>query len=160
MWKVPEENQIEIRIALIQHEGYDSHIITNDVSVLKLDEPLEFNEWANSSSFAVKWWKFSRYVQPLPLAPKGDDPAGGTICINSGHQKPQCVFCDVQNQETDKSEIPTHRLGIHQSQLSGSNAKQVAGKKCSVFYRTRVRWLGMLVSDSLTHWLTNWLTPV
>ena len=25
-----------------------------------------------------------RYVQPLPLAPKGADPAGGTICINSG----------------------------------------------------------------------------
>ena len=28
----------------VQHEGYDSSIITNDVSVLKLDEPLEFNE--------------------------------------------------------------------------------------------------------------------
>ena len=27
-----------------QHEGYDSSIITNDVSLLKLDEPLEFNE--------------------------------------------------------------------------------------------------------------------
>ena len=25
-----------------------------------------------------------RYVQPLPLAAKGDDPVGGTICINSG----------------------------------------------------------------------------
>merc|ERR1712192_127801 len=34
----------------------------------KVDEPLEFNE----------------YVQPLPMAPKGDDPAGGTICVNSG----------------------------------------------------------------------------
>ena len=44
-----------------------------------------------------------------------------------------CFSCDVQNQEIDKSEILTHRLGIHQSQLSGSNAKQVAGKKCTVF---------------------------
>ena len=44
-----------------------------------------------------------------------------------------CFSCDVQNQEIDKSEILTHRLGIHQSQLSGSNAKQVAGKKYSVF---------------------------
>ena len=26
----------------------------------------------------------NRYVQPLPLAAHGDDPAGGTICINSG----------------------------------------------------------------------------
>merc|ERR1711971_541148 len=43
-----------------KHEGYDSSIITNDVSLLKLDEPLQFNE----------------YVQPLPMAPKGDDPAG------------------------------------------------------------------------------------
>jgi len=51
-----------------RHENYDHNIITNDVSILKLDEPLEFNE----------------YVQPLPLAPKGDDPAGGTVCINSG----------------------------------------------------------------------------
>merc|ERR1711971_683170 len=51
-----------------KHECYDSSIITNDVSLLKLDEPLEFNE----------------YVQPLPMAPKGDDPAGGTICVNSG----------------------------------------------------------------------------
>ena len=28
------------------------------------------------------------------------------------------------------------------------------------FYRTRVRSLGMLVSDSLTNWLTDWLTAV
>ena len=27
---------------------------------------------------------YLRYVQPLPLAAKGDDPVGGTICINSG----------------------------------------------------------------------------
>jgi len=51
-----------------QHEGFDPYIFSNDVSLLKLDEPLEFNE----------------YVQPLPLAAQGDDPAGGTICINSG----------------------------------------------------------------------------
>jgi len=51
-----------------QHEGFDPAIFTNDVSLLKLDEPLEFNE----------------YVQPLPMAAKGDDPVGGTICINSG----------------------------------------------------------------------------
>jgi hypothetical protein len=37
------------------HEAYDSHVITNDVSILKLDAPLQFNE----------------YVQPLPLAESG-----------------------------------------------------------------------------------------
>jgi len=66
---LPEDTIQKRKVAdMWKHEGYDSSIITNDVSVLKLDEPLEFNE----------------YVQPLPLAPKGDDPAGGTICINSG----------------------------------------------------------------------------
>merc|ERR1712181_165779 len=28
--------------------------------------------------------EFNEYVQPLPLADQGDDPVGGTICINSG----------------------------------------------------------------------------
>jgi len=50
------------------HESWDDQIITNDVSVLKLDEPLEFNE----------------YVQPLPLAAKDEEPVGGTVCSNSG----------------------------------------------------------------------------
>merc|ERR1712055_335707 len=51
-----------------KHESYDGEIITNDVSVLKLDEPLEFNE----------------FVQPLPLADKDEEPVGGTACLNSG----------------------------------------------------------------------------
>jgi hypothetical protein len=38
------------------HEDYDSTVITNDVSLLKLDEPLQFNE----------------YVQPLRLAETGE----------------------------------------------------------------------------------------
>jgi len=56
------------------HDGYGGRISifstdhSNDVSLLKLDQPLEFNE----------------YVQPLPMAPKGDDPAGGIICAISG----------------------------------------------------------------------------
>jgi hypothetical protein len=41
--------------AMWMHEAYDSHVITNDVSILKLDAPLQFNE----------------YVQPLPLAESG-----------------------------------------------------------------------------------------
>merc|ERR1712130_902952 len=66
---LPEDTIQKRKVAdMWKHEGYDSSIITNDVSLLKLDEPLEFNE----------------YVQPLPMAPKGDDPAGGTICVNSG----------------------------------------------------------------------------
>merc|ERR1711997_167361 len=66
---LPEDTTQKRKVAdMWKHEGYDSSIITNDVSLLKLDEPLEFNE----------------YVQPLPMAPKGDDPAGGTICVNSG----------------------------------------------------------------------------
>ena len=39
------------------HEDYDSRIITNDVSVLRLDQPLEFND----------------FVQPLRLAENGED---------------------------------------------------------------------------------------
>jgi len=50
------------------HEEFDPTVFTNDISILKLDEPLEFNEW----------------VQPLPLAAMGADPAGGTVCVNSG----------------------------------------------------------------------------
>jgi len=64
------EDTVQTRnvVEMWKHESYDHNIITNDVSVLKLDEPLEFNE----------------YVQPLPMAEKGDDPAGGTVCVNSG----------------------------------------------------------------------------
>jgi len=66
---LPEDTVQKRKVAdMWAHEGYDHSVITNDVSVLKLTEPFEFNE----------------YVQPLPLAPKGADPAGGTICINSG----------------------------------------------------------------------------
>ena len=153
MWKVPEENQIEIRIALIQHEGYDSHIITNDVSVLKLDEPLEFNEWANSSSFAVKWWKFSRYVQPLPLAPKGDDPAGGTICINSGHQKQQCVFLAMY--KTKKlTKVKYWRTGW--GSISHSSVAQMPNK---LQVRSALFFIGPESDDweclSVTHSLTD-----
>ena len=32
------------RCLFMKHEGYDHSVITNDVSVLKLNEPLEFNE--------------------------------------------------------------------------------------------------------------------
>lgn len=42
------------------HEQFNHTDFTNDVSLLKLAEPLEFNE----------------FVQPLPLAPQGADPAG------------------------------------------------------------------------------------
>lgn len=64
------ENTVQTRdvVDMWKHEDYDHTVITNDVSVLKLATPLEFNE----------------YVQPLPLAPNGNDPAGETVCINSG----------------------------------------------------------------------------
>jgi len=51
-----------------RHEDYDHNTITHDTSVLKLDEPLVFDE----------------YVQPMPLAPNGTEWAEGTVCINSG----------------------------------------------------------------------------
>ena len=38
-----------------KHESYDHNTITNDISVLKLDKPLEFNE----------------YVQPIKMAELG-----------------------------------------------------------------------------------------
>ena len=46
--------------AMWMHEQFNHTDFTNDVSLIKLAEPLEFNE----------------FVQPLPLAPQGDDPAG------------------------------------------------------------------------------------
>jgi len=70
----PPEASIQRRnvLQMWTHEGYVYNvwrkILINDVCLLKLDAPLEFNE----------------YVQPLAMAPKGDDPAQGTICVSSG----------------------------------------------------------------------------
>jgi len=66
---LPEANKQKVGVAAMwMHEGYNSQLITNDVSILRLDAPLQFNE----------------FVQPLPLAESGNDPVDGTICINSG----------------------------------------------------------------------------
>jgi secreted trypsin-like serine protease len=66
---LPESSQQKRHVtAMWHHEAYDPNIITNDVSVLKLDEPLEFNE----------------YVQPIPMADQGVEPEGGVLCLNSG----------------------------------------------------------------------------
>jgi len=51
-----------------QHEEFDRNLFTNDVSVLELDEPLEFNE----------------FVRPIKIAELGHSPLGGTECLNSG----------------------------------------------------------------------------
>jgi len=53
---------------LWRHENYDHNVITNDVSVLRLDEPLVFDD----------------IVKPMKLAEPGYEPAEGTVCINSG----------------------------------------------------------------------------
>jgi len=59
----------KIKIAeMWQHENYDSSIIVNDVSILKLEEPLVFSDT----------------VKALPLAAVDQEPAAGTVCINSG----------------------------------------------------------------------------
>jgi len=64
-----ESHHQKIKIAeMWRHEDYDSSIITNDVSILKLAEPLTFNE----------------YVQPMRMANVGEEPEAGTVCINSG----------------------------------------------------------------------------
>ena len=39
-----------------KHESYDSSIITNDVSLLRLDEPLEFNDIIQPLRMAEKGW--------------------------------------------------------------------------------------------------------
>ena len=66
-----------------QHEDYDHNIIINDVSVLELDEPLEFNEYVQPMKLAEQ----GKLVIPLIkmiLFNLGQDPVGGTECINSG----------------------------------------------------------------------------
>jgi secreted trypsin-like serine protease len=63
----PEATVQERRVEeMWHHENYNSMDITNDVSVLKLDSPLDLNE----------------FVAAIPMAT--EDPAPGTICINSG----------------------------------------------------------------------------
>jgi len=49
-----------------RHENYDHHTISNDISVLKLDEPLQFDD----------------FVKPVQMAES--EPEEGTVCINSG----------------------------------------------------------------------------
>ena len=43
-------------------------------------------------------------MQPLPLAAQGDDPAGGTICINSGDRK------NYEENHEDDDEKYLHQL--------------------------------------------------
>lgn len=61
-------HQVRKVVDMWKHESYDSSIITNDVSLLRLDEPLEFND----------------IIQPLRMAEKGVEPEEGVVCINSG----------------------------------------------------------------------------
>jgi len=84
-----------------QHEGFDKDHFNNDVSVLELDEPLEFND----------------FVQPIRIADIGQNLTEGTECINSGWgvtddgriaEKLQYVMLPIVDQETcvaDYSEI-------------------------------------------------------
>merc|ERR1712215_151800 len=66
---LPESSkQIRKVSQMWQHEEFNQYNFTHDVSVLELDEPLEFNE----------------FVQPLKLADQGQHPVSGTECINSG----------------------------------------------------------------------------
>merc|ERR1712013_803461 len=59
---LPESSkQIRKVSRMWQHEDFDKFNFTNDVSVLELDEPLEFNE----------------FVKPLLLAEQGQAPEGG-----------------------------------------------------------------------------------
>ena len=62
------DNSWQIRkiAKLLAHEDYDSYDITNDISLIKLSEPLEFNE----------------FVQPVKLAEVGEMVEG------------ICRFCD------------------------------------------------------------------
>merc|ERR1711892_1490394 len=61
---LPESTRQTVHVSeMWQHENYDNRVIVNDVSMLKLDAPLVFDE----------------YVQPMPLAVS--DPEAGTICI-------------------------------------------------------------------------------
>lgn len=51
-----------------QHEDYDHNTIQNDISVLKLAEPLVFDD----------------FVKPINMTESGSEVAEGTVCINSG----------------------------------------------------------------------------
>jgi len=66
---IPESSKQTRKVSRMwQHSAFDKFNFTHDVSVLELDEPLEFNE----------------FVKPLQLAEQGQAPKGGTECINSG----------------------------------------------------------------------------
>lgn len=64
------DNSWQIRkiAKLLAHEDYDSYDITNDISLIKLSEPLELNE----------------FVQPVKLAASGEMVEAGTMCLNTG----------------------------------------------------------------------------
>jgi len=65
----PESSKQKTHLeAMWKHESYNDAIITNDVSVLKLDKELVMDE----------------FVQPLTLAAAGSDPAADTDCVNTG----------------------------------------------------------------------------
>jgi len=65
-----EDNSWQVRkiAKLLAHEDYDSYNIENDISLIRLAEPLEFNE----------------FVQPVKLAKTGEMVEAGTECLNSG----------------------------------------------------------------------------
>lgn len=100
-------------VEMWKHESYDSSTITNDVSLLRLDEPLEFNE----------------YVQPMKLAELGSEPEGGTICINSGWGSTSHTNNPAMPDKLQYVELPIVDRQTCQSDYSGINGVD-AGMVC------------------------------
>jgi len=86
-----------------KHESYDNRVITNDVSLLKLDQPLVFDE----------------YVQPMRLAT--NETAPGTVCVNSGWGSTSHTSVAQMPNKLQYVEMPIVERAECQADYSGIN---------------------------------------
>jgi len=100
------ENHQKIKVSeMWRHEDYNSNIITNDVSVLRLAEPLVFDD----------------NIQPVKMAELGSDPAAGTVCINSGWGSTSHTSIPSMPNKLQYVELPIVDRAVCQADYEGIN---------------------------------------
>lgn len=89
--------------------------LANDIALLKLDEPLEFN----------------KYVQPIRL-PKQDEPVGGQVTLSGWGATDEYGY-DVSNtlQKVDLPIIGNQRCKYRLTRLTGRLASVVSSNVCT-----------------------------